>query len=499
MTISSKKIFKWLVALSILYKFIILIALSISLSLLSTDNILPLLVSHDAISYIKAAQNIVNHGTYSLSNLPHEEVIYFTGRMGGYELLIALFLFLTTEKLALELLVCFQLALSIISSFALAYIARQAFNNKFIYWCTLLLYLSNTYLAVFDISILSESAAVSFAILSIYFIIIKGRKESNNFFSGFMITCSVFLRPYMILMIPAMLWYIHCKKDTSVNRLGNPILNFLIFLSPFFLCESAWIARNYNVTGKFIPFVSDLHAQIDYPSGFKSLMSFVQSWGGDIVWWNPKAEIVAFMQNPSVTNVTNKYSSIDHLPKYIYTPAYNHDSLNRIKGLLAIEGDTSLSQSIRNQSGQEASLLLDDYQKSFVNTKPIHYFIYAPLRLLSNFIFHSGTYNIASKPYYNMTIPEKFYKIFYSGLYIFTLFAGLMSIIYCLSFKRNSTIILIAYVGLLMIFLCPFILRRIEYRYFVLCYPFLTVFAAYFIWQISNQFHQIKTKKKLTT
>jgi hypothetical protein len=493
-----RKSISWILAICLGLKLFVIIVLSLNLNILYNANLLPVIISHDAISYLKAAHNIAHYRTYSLSDLPHEETVYFTGRMGGYEMLIAIFLFFTSERFALLLVVCLQVVFSVLSLFALAHIAGKVFKSHFTYWCTLFLYSSNTYVAVLDLSILSESLAVSFSIISIYFLIQNKLYSLHYFLSGLLITSAIFFRPYLILILPVMIIYILFNRSIHIRRLSNQI-RLLFFLIPFLVCETAWTIRNYYVTDKFVPFVSDLHAQIDYPSGFKSLMSFVQSWGGDIVWWNPKAEIVAFMQNPSVTNVTNKYSSIDHLPKYIYTPAYNHDSLNRIKGLLAIEGDTSLSQSIRNQSGQEASLLLDDYRKSFVNTKPIHYSIYAPLRLLSNFIFHSGTYNIASKPYYNMTIPEKFYKIFYSGLYIFTLFAGLMSIIYCLSFKRNSTIILIAYVGLLMIFLCPFVLRRIEYRYFVLCYPFLTVFAAYFIWQISNLFNQIKTKKKLTT
>ena len=61
---------------------------------------------------------------------------------------------------------------------------------------------------------------------------------------------------------------------------------------PFLLADGVWIARNWRTHHAFRPLAprfAPYYTELDV-----SLFRFLQSWGGSVVHWNPKAEIIWF-------------------------------------------------------------------------------------------------------------------------------------------------------------------------------------------------------------
>jgi hypothetical protein len=449
-------------------------------------------ISGDAVYYLWATENIVQYGIYNIHSVNPQNYEPYAGRMPGYEALMAPLRLLFSQSTVIHITGILQLMLDAIAAYCLALTARRLFNADRIFYFVFFGYLISSYVSVFDLIILTESLAVSFLIFSFYFLL-RYKSSWDYVWSSSFLTWSIFLRPYLFpVLVLFAIFILYEKVEKNRQSTAKNVATLLMFLSPFLLADGAWIVRNYVFQNKFIPLVNDLYAGYKFPPRQIALYEFVKSWGGDGVYWNPGAEITLFIDNDATARVTKKYNTIQDLPDYIFTSTYNADSLRKVKEYY------SQAEKLKQDNTLYDRWLvtnLKQYREDFIEEKPFHYYIVAPLILLQKYLFHSGTYNLSNTPFDKQNIIQKVYKLFYTALYGVVLMNGFAGIIWVLYKNRIASVWLWAAIPLYITLLGPVVLRAIEYRYFVAAYPFLLVLGCYFIVQIWENLLQLKRSR----
>ncbi len=438
------------------------------------------------ISYLPAALNIIDHGKFTI----YSNMAPFSGRMPGYEMVLILSAFFSdSPEFSFLFVVIFQSIFAGISMFFLAILSYSIFRSKSIAFLTYILYGISTYVSLYDIKGLTESLACSFFIIA-FSLLLNNRFNKRiliKLLIGSILLYCLLLRQYILPFFILWIIYIVHIEYSSSKSIKLVIIHVMIFLLPIILFETFWILRNYHQQKKFIPLVNSLYAGYDSQEAknekfyfsplMKSLAEFIQSWGGDLIWWNKKAEITAFVSTVP-KSYAEQHEMLNTFPSYIYTSRYNKDSLIGIqkffRGELELKDEAIISS-------------LNRYKKSFKEEKPCHYYITAPLRLSYNFLFHSGTYNFFNKSFNELNIFEKVIKIFYTIFYLVILVFGLIGLFILLNNNHKSMKnLLLIITSIYIILLASFIIRRIEYRHFVFAYPYFVVFSAYFIVKLKH-------------
>jgi hypothetical protein len=244
--------------------------------------------------------------------------------------------------------------------------------------------------------------------------------------------------------------------------------------------ESYWIYRNYENHKKVIFFQPDIYYNNTHQSFEMNLFKYLQAWGGDIHWWNPKSEIILFNYEPNVKarKILEKRDVI--FPKRALTSIINQDSLLMIRNEISIFFNDTSSQKTKNKYNDILSIKLNKYASSIKSEKPFLYYIGSRFILLKSFIIHSGTYNLFDRPFEKLNIFEIIFKIFMSFIYLFVLIGGFLGILFSIFFYRKKyEILFLCFVAIYSISIFP-ILKLVEYRYFTTIYPIFLILAISF-------------------
>lgn len=498
----------WL-AIALLIKGLVILFLSYNLDLFNGSDLIGI-CNGDCPDYLHTARNIAETGIFGKSN--GTEVIPYAGRMPGYDVVLAPLSAFLSELWVMNVVYLLQIFLSAISIYCLAKTAYLLFPFKNIFYLTFFIYSINSFVTFYDLFILTESFCVSALIISFYLFLLGNTKNHYYLLSGAFFTWAMLMRPYLLpiwailnlYLIYALFQKIYSQK-VSFFKLFKLVfsIEFIFFNLAFVFTETIWITRNYTQFNKFIPVVTDVHGGLQ-EGRFLALMEFVQAWGGDMVSWNPAAEITLFYKMPQITHLPPKYKSFEHLPDYVFTSTYNADSLKKLKALYDKADNIEIPKSESMKADLEVTKLLRKYRNDFISEKPFYFYVVAPLRLLPKFLFHSGSYNISNQPFVQQNIFQKVMKLFYSALYYFTLLFGFAFIFYaCFCIVRQQQLfpllgfksifyIVITAIPLYIIALCPLVLRRIEYRYFITAYPYCTILACYMLKECIDYIFKLK-------
>lgn len=442
----------------------------------------------DSFSYIDPIDNLIENKGYFPDH-----------RMPGYGAIYFLFRLISSKIPALNLLVMLQLILSAASVYFLALTARDIFKSDTLFYASFYAYLFSTYTSIFDASILTESLATSSLIFSLfYFVKAAGRfTYTSLFLSGLFMAWCVFLKAVCLPLLGLFLFMllIFCARDYKFvfSKTLKAALSFLIV---FLVIEGAWIVRNHKVYGRIIP----LQKSIDYSHSREdalktNLFDFVTSWGGDITWWNPKAEINWFEYIDNNENIRSQIKDI-RIPSYIYTSEFSHAGLLLTKDYMSFSKDEALPKDEQDRFRRLATERLKAHRLSIKRERPFVYYVYAPLKSFMKFFFHSGTYNLFNKVYTELNIIELLFKLSMSLVYVFVVICGLSGIITLVlkNYAINNKL-LIAFIPLYFSTVYPFLFRYYEYRYSVPAYPFMLVCALYFFCEVYNVV--LKHRKKV--
>jgi hypothetical protein len=370
----------------------------------------------------------------------------------------------------LDMLVLFQTVVSAVSVYFLARIAYLIRPSMTLFRVVFFGYAISTYVSIYDKYILAESLCIASLIFSFYFFAKYTRTPlpRHLLWTGVMAAISVFLRPAVLVIYPALAAGLLLGRRWSPTMLVKQML--LLFI-PLAVAEGYWITRNYRLHRSFIPFTSNrFYDQMNGGHYYPALMDFVMAWGGDAVYWNPGAEIRWFGDGRK-----SEPDTAVKLPERIYTSAYNIDTLNVLRGEMSAfkqSGDTLLLGRIKSK--------LLRYTSAYKAEKPLAYRV-VPLFIAGKFILNGGgTFILFSRTFGELRVPEKALKLFMILLYEIVAIGGVVCSLVMLVRRRQGTDVLAicAFIPLT-ILLITFGYRLSEYRYFAPAYPFCLCLVAY--------------------
>ncbi len=450
-------------------------------------------IAGDTFSYYGSMENFITKGVYNpFYRLPGVALPYF------------IFRFFFTIKVSYLLVVYFQILMDAVASYFLAYTISMLIKLRFIFIITYVALAINTYQSIYNIWLTSDSLATSTLVIGVclfYWSVIRQLNYKLVFLSGLSITWCVFCRPIYIpvLFFILVFYFIY----SYINDFKNKYIKILIlFLIVFVIIDITWMYAGYKHTNSIIPLEHNRFLQkksdskleaYDFPAWKLDLAKYVQAFGGDIVDWNPEAEIYWFNTN---TNIQLK-SKIDKLPDRIYTSYYNQDSLIEIKHLLSMIIRQPLVQHDRDSIQLQITDKLSRYTSSYKSEKPFIYYIGSRFIVLKKLLIQNPTYNLYQMPFSELKWYEKSIKLFYFLMY-YLYFFGFILLIFISIFKRNLRIFVpIFIISIYGITIYP-ILKLCEYRYLVPIMPFVIVLSVIpFLFVISSLLYGKDTLSRL--
>ena len=401
--------------------------------------------------------------------------------MPGYGWIYFLLRMVLPVKPAYEVILILQLVLSAVSVYFLALTARMIFKSDRLFYFVFFCYLFSTYVSIFDIYLLTESFATSSSIFGLYFLLLALHRDKKSLLipSGLFFSWVIFLRPvyapYLAICGFCILFY----KSGFFKSYLTRIKWLFIFLLPFLLFDSIWIFRNYQTHNRFIPLTKVFYGYQLEEIPYHEFLLFLQSWGGNYIYWDPDAEVRWFGIKGERFNVNWINDKPISLPTYIYTSAFNEDSLLIVKNMLEELFSDTIARDNFQDISQKLKLKLVTYTESIRKEKPYLFYVKSRLINMQRYVMHNGTYNLMKVSWSNLSLLKKGIKLIYAGLYVLTLCFGAIGIVLLVSIRRTVPGLILVMITLFGLVVFPFFLRLIEMRYFVPTYPYMLVCAMF--------------------
>jgi len=428
----------------------------------------------DTPSYFQPIENLISNGKYADDH-----------RMPGYGWLYYFCRLIFNPTLSFNIIIFVQLLFSAISVYILGLISLIIFDKKICFYFTYFLYLLSTFVSIYDYVLMTESLTVSTLIIAIYLFLlfVVKKKPQFLFYSGLFITWSIFLRPiiFPVLIIFTFFLLIDFIKTKATGK--KIIKYFLILLIPFLIIDGLWVYRNYKLYGKFYPFQkSSAYASVMSGYGIHAF-NFVSSFGGHLPFWESNSELIYFIPESNLFYENQgKDTSLSLIPPYVYTSAFNKDSLLNIRKMII---KLYNSETIKKDNKEIENLIIrkfDAYKSSIKYEKPMLFYVFSRLIILNKFFVYTD-YGFGYIWYYwdlkNNYKLFNIYKIFSSLVYYFIVvfgFIGCFVLTLRKSFlKVNNYVFLISTITIYLTFVYPFIFLLSENRYFVTTYPLFVI------------------------
>lgn len=199
---------------------------------------------NDGMHYLKLAQSIITHGSYSIQ-YPNGEIKDFF-RPPGYPLFIAFTLLIDKS---LQLLIYLQILLSAGTAVLIAYIAKSIFKAKN-YLLPGILYTIEPNNLAYCTYISSETLFVFVWIMAVFLFLKAWNTQKNVYLysSAILFVVSLYIRPIAQYGLYLTLFFAGYAVFRRIFTLKNLVFYaFLIFALP-----SVWSLRNYVHTGHFV-------------------------------------------------------------------------------------------------------------------------------------------------------------------------------------------------------------------------------------------------------
>ncbi len=425
--------------------------------------------------------------------------------MPGYGVIYLLFRYFFSYNTTYNSIVILQLLLSSASVYFMALLARLVLKSRQIFYLAFYFYLICTYSNYYDICLGTECICTAFLIYSVWLfaLYIRFHKISNLFFSGLLLTWTVFLRPayvaiFLILGLVLIIYFIKNK----IHWFKPAFLFFITFL----IVDGAWTIRNEKVHHKVLPLaVHGFYYPYIDSSYMRPMFEFVETWGGASDIPDPGSAMswfggVLFPGDPAPTNY-------DSIPDFIYNAAFNKDSLIKLRQLVhtfmamqkpqadsIYEKDqrdwnlvfSVLYNRLRPVSPQAAALQHEiirqfhKYTASIKKENPFLYYVKAPLLLLRKSLYQPAFSYIFVR---GSSIPKigKYIQSFNKYLYLFLLIVGMIGIVLLLyqGLKSDYLISILVLPPAYAILVHPFMLRLADNRYLMPTWPFVIACSGY--------------------
>lgn len=429
----------------------------------------------DSPSYIEPMENYIVNGKYeykgvTIGRIPYLGVLYYPFRI------------LFSKKIALSIIVIFQLLMESVSIFFLARLAHLITGSIKSFILTILIFLFYITITSYSVTIMTESLSISFLILFLYFyykFIILNRNKMYNVQSGIFLALATNLRPFLLPLYFLVLAedLLYCIRNKRIYPLNRAFINKLLFLCPIIVISAPWTIRNYIISHHFIPFQEPYggYATAGFP-GYRpadlAIFNFIRTIGENAIWWDNGAGCYFSARN----NSRCTYS----LPDRIFKGQLTKERIEQLRNVyLKYLHDNAIHY--EKFIIDEANELSEIYRKN----NPLSFYLWDSFRLLSMFMVRNPVVNL---PFGKYSPCFNVIHIIMKGgqlvIYYFMLVFGLVGLF--LMLIKNKKTFAIFSVPFLIIAIFIY-LRYVETRYFVIAHPCLilgTVFTAQKIFHI---------------
>lgn len=413
----------------------------------------------DTDSYIEPVDNYIQSGEYYSWN-GKEKVK--AGRMPYYGGLYFLFRMITDAPAARDLLVIAQILVEAISIVLLSILCFRLFATSSAFWIAYVLALVSLNSTIWSIYVLPESLAISLLFITLFHLqeYHLDDRLTSLALAGLFVTILVLLKPYFVLLYPAILLELFWSKGPRIDQgsLKRFVHQSLSLLGWLILLLSPWVVRNYQIYRRLIPFQMNITAGYNYTEAELACRRFVQAWGGSIIFWDKRSAGCYFQPQPGL-------ACEFVLPDYALTPGYKKADIEAVR-----DDYVTLQHEFSDRQQQLVVARFDRLTNIYRAQRPFRYYVLSPITMAKAFVFHSGSYYLPIR----LDIPGYhgfglLIKLSQSFLYYFTLGLGSVGLLSLVVSHRLSLIYL--FVPAMLIVLFCAVIRIPEFRYFVPTYP----------------------------
>jgi hypothetical protein len=473
------------------------------------------IVAGDTYSYFPPIEALIDGNGYSFKTETDGKLRYlpYAERMPGLIPLYGPMYYFFGSNTGRFLFILTQFCLSTIALILLAYLAFELFHSWPIFYGVLFIYTFSTFIWILDHWGLSDSLAISFSTISIYFFVraLRIQEKGNllpalrrkvNFlilFSGILMCWATFIRPvYGIFFAWLILSYLYLFFPRNKYQLIVSFYHLLLYITPLIICLSLWTARNYAKFNKIIPL------QVPYEDTFGKHTYLlrhevitmagneVQPWAQGSVgqWFYPY-----FIENkyhyPKNPITQHPFTNKD------FTPDFNIDSLIKLRERYHNSFRSDYSGQKRKEFEKLTINSAKFYIASYKKNHPFRYYIFTPAEITLKFFFVKSLSNLPFPKVSKMKLYHKILKGLFVVFYNLIVLLGIGGFILAIKEKKWLVILIcscvIPYIGLI-----TFYYKSMEHRYFSTAYPFFVILAAYAGVLLLNYFRQNHNNSKLS-
>ena len=358
----------------------------------------------------------------------------FAGRMPGYWLPYYFLRLIFSKGIAIQALILIQITLSVISCYFLALIARKIVCSDIAFYITLFIYSSLLCYLRFDFSTLSESASISLFIIGTYFLFSKISHYNNSdlLLIGFCFTWCFFLRPFLgYLLIPVGL--VILSELVNQYKIKIWLFKMILFCLPFIFAEGAWIARNYLVLDRFIPFETSITQSYGrmYPKCFIAIRNLAGSFDVERADFEPG---LCHWFRRSNDMEANQYIMPE---KWFEGLSYGRAELEELRAdYRAYRSSTNIDE--YQLMDEDITLRARAMELEFKSQNALKYHVINRILNIKRRIFTSGSSYMSFLKFNDMNVLEKILKLLTSSLYYLIWIGGVFGCIFGVLNNKDS-------------------------------------------------------------
>ena len=402
-------------------------------------------------------------------------------RLPGYlPFVYVLSIFFSSMTIIKNLIVALQILLASLAIAIIINYLHDVIKNRLLLIITAFVLAFNTYTGIWDIFIMADSFASSFAIISVFLLSNMNLSKSKILVSSCLLIWSVFFRSANIIFIPvcaAYLFYLFYPLGLKKN-----LQYMLIFLLPIITSLGVWTYRNYKVENELIILTTNKNCFTDNPEQYFEMIKIPAALGMDFTWGTDGEYFIdARVKMPAkvIENAVTKEFSVEDILRL------RADYLHSLKD----SSQVNIVELIDRMSS---------YRQSYSKTYPWRYYVSNPIKLTAMFLFPYKLDNLILPKRNDMSKFQFGLKAAYlislwmiSLLFILNIFATAYRILLSKSFRPFLFEILVLALPATFIFAHTFLIGYIEQRYLAGAYLMMVINAALFL----NYLFTLRDKK----
>ncbi len=408
------------------------------------------IASGDYYSYIGSMENYAQKGNYYFINQLGDTVR--AGRPPHFALPYLLARKFTDRPHAADFLTIVNVALDSIAIVCMAIMAMGlGRGSRRTFFIAIALGVISGYVSNWAFITLPDSPGAALFMIGLFYYwkaYSSGEKRnSHTFWASLFFSWSIMLRPYLIVTVFlfALIFFFRKKLGFAAYR-----KLFVMAAIPFALFILPWMARNYKVMGRIIPFQEDVYAGYGYKPAeleTRKLLTALGEDGGS--FWDPTAMASYFSPERNKT-------SVYHYPNYLKKDTLLVRQIEDIRK----EYITTLP-TIKKHEGTELVAKVSNLRSTYIKAHGLRYFLLNPIRRSIKFWGHSGSYYISVDKGNRMILFAD--KLIQSGLYYLVLIFGTIGLLRLGRKNEMGYIMLLPVILLTIMF--PLVFGFMEPRY----------------------------------